>query len=85
MIEVKDVIMKKVNLISAEDGAIALYAGEDFVGKSNYAPWLAEMIISRGGPADTISGSSSCFYAEEYGFETQKAFDNLWESACDML
>lgn len=77
--------MKKVNFISAEDGAIALYAGEDFVGKSNYAPWLAEMIISRGGPADTISGSSSCLYAEEYGFETQKAFDDLWESACDML
>ena len=77
--------MKKVNFISAEDGAIALYAGEDFVGKSNYAPWLAAMIAGRGGPADTISGSSSCFYAAEYGFETQKAFVNLWESVCDML
>jgi len=77
--------MKKVNFISAEDGSIALYAGEDFVGKSDYAPSLAKMIISRGGPADTIMGSSSCFYAEEYGFVSQKAFDNLWESACDML
>ena len=76
--------MKKVNFISAEDGAIALYAGEDFVGKSNYAPWLAEMIISRGGPADDISSSYSCFYAEEYGFETQKAFDNLWESTLNI-
>ena len=77
--------MKKVNFISAEDGAIALYAGEDFVGKSNYAPSLAAMIVGRGGPADTISGSSSCFYAVEYGFETQKAFDDLWDSTCEML
>ena len=84
-IDKKDTVMKKVNLISAEDCAIALYAGEDFVGKSSYAPWLAAMIVGRGGPADTIMASSSCFYATEYGFESQNAFDNLWGSVCGIL
>jgi len=75
-----------IDFISAESGMIELFHEDGrLVGVSNNPLVLASKIMEHGGPAPVIRGSSSCDFAEEYGFETQADFDYLWKQTCELL
>ena len=74
-----------IDLIDVRDGHILLCEGLRCVGMGNTAENIAESIKFRGGPASVIYRSGSCDFAVEYGFESQKAFDDLWDDVCELL
>lgn len=73
-----------IDFIDVCNGEILLVDG-DKVYCDNDPVRLANMIMFRGGPASVIYRSSSCDFAEQYGFESQKAFDDLWDEVCSLL
>lgn len=78
--------MSRVDFVSVSDGCIEFYAGLDnLVVKSADRLVLAQAVIEAGGFADTVMGSSSCDFAEEYGFATQFAFDKLFKDVCELV
>jgi hypothetical protein len=72
--------MKKVDYVSADDGCIEFYAGlGNLVIKSDNVKILVKAVIKAGGFADTVMASSSCDFADEYGFESQDCFNALFD------
>lgn len=75
-----------IDFIDVSGGMIMLFDKNDLMVKISKDPVeLASAIKSCGGPAPKIYSSSSCGFAEEYGFESQKAFDDLWDDVCELL
>lgn len=74
-----------IDFIDVSDGHILLCDGVRCVGIGNDAESVANAILFRGGPAPVIYKSSSCDFVEQYGFESQKAFDDLWDDVCGLL
>lgn len=78
--------MSQVDFVSVSDGCIEFYAGVDnLVVKSNDPLVLAQAVIDSGGFADCVMGSSSCDFAQEYGFPTQSAYDELFKDVCELV
>ena len=74
-----------IDFIDIFNGDILLVEGDECVGRASDPVEIANIILSRGGPAPTIYRSSSCDFAELYGFMDQKEFDDLWDSVCELL
>ena len=76
--------MTKVDYVNVEDGCIEFYAGVgNLVVKSADPEVLADAALAVGGFARNLMASSSCDFAEEYGFESQAAFDALLDEMFD--
>lgn len=75
-----------INFIALGEGNVELFAGKELIVASNNADVLAAGIVNAGGfGSDSISASSSCDFAEEYGFETQEEFEVLWEKTLQIV
>ena len=76
-----------INFIALGEGNVELFAGKELIVASNNADVLAADIVNAGGFAGdgTISASSSCDFAEEYGFATQEEFEVLWEKTLKIV
>jgi hypothetical protein len=74
-----------IDFIDVRDGMILICEGLKCVGGGNDAESIAHSIKRRGGPASEIYRSGSCDFADEYGFESQKAFEDLWGDVCELL
>lgn len=74
-----------IDFIDVNEGYILLCKGFKCVSMGNSAESVANAIMHFGGPAPVIYKSSSCDFAKEYGFESQKAFDDLWDDVCGLL
>jgi len=75
---------KMIDFIAAENGCIELYAGVgNLVVKSADPEVLADAALAVGGFDRNLMTSSSCDFAEEYGFESQAAFDALLDEMFD--
>jgi|SanBayMetagenome_1026888.scaffolds.fasta_scaffold161902_1 hypothetical protein len=78
--------MSRVDFVAVSDGCIEFYAGLDnLVVKSADRLVLAQAVIDAGGFADTVMGSSSCDFAEEYGFASQFAYEKLFKDVCELV
>ena len=75
--------MSKINYISAHEGGIQLHDDNGIVGYSTKAETLA-YIMDTHGLANTVMGSSSMDFADEYGFETADGAMSLYEEAIDI-
>ena len=71
--------MTKIDYISADNGGLALSAGNVTV-RANTAEAIAEAMIDHG-LAETVMGSSSMDFASENGFETDDGALNMWNEA----
>ena len=71
--------MTKIDYISADNGGLALSAGNVTI-RANTAEAIAEAMINHG-IAETVMGSSSMDFASEYGFETNDGALNMWNEA----
>jgi len=76
-----------VNYIALDEGKVELFAENgNMVIASSIADELAAAVINAGGFAGgSIAASSSCDFADEYGFESQTAFDLLWENVLTLV
>ena len=74
-----------IDFIDVSDGHILICEGHKCVGAGNTAESIANAIKFRGGPAPVIYRSGSCDFAHEYGFESVKAFNDLWDDVCELL
>jgi len=75
---------KMIDYVAAEDGCIEFYAGlGNLVVKSNDIEVLTAAVKAAGGFAKNLMASSSCDFADEYGFPTQGAFDALLMAALE--
>lgn len=74
-----------IDFIDVNDGHILLCDGFKCVGAGADAESIANAIKFRGGPAPVIYRSGSCDFAKDYGFESQKAFEDLWDDVCELL
>ena len=74
-----------IDFIDISEGHILLCEGAMCVSVGNTAESVANAIMQFGGPAPVIYKSSSCDFAKHYGFESQKAFDDLWDDVCELL
>jgi len=74
-----------IDFIDIYNGHILLMDGDKCLACSDDPVRLANVILNNGGPASTIYRSSSCDFAEMYGFMNQKEFDDLWDEVCDLL
>ena len=71
--------MSKIDYISADNGGLALSAGNVTI-RANTAEAIAEAMINHG-LAETVMGSSSMDFASEEGFETNDGALNMWNEA----
>ena len=71
--------MTKIDYISADNGGLALSAGNVTI-RANTAEAIAEAMINHG-LAETVMGSSSMDFASEEGFETNDGALNMWNEA----
>ena len=75
-----------VNYIALDNGNVELFAGSELIVASNNADVLAAAIVNAGGfDDDSIAASSSCDFADEYGFDSQTAFEDLWENTLKIV
>lgn len=74
-----------IDFIDIYNGEILLVDNNKVVCSSDDPVFLANVIMNRGGPAPVIYKSSSCDFADMYGFMNQKEFDDLWDSVCELL
>jgi len=79
MMEMKEDLMTKIDYISADNGGLALSAGNVTI-RANTAEAIAEAIKDHG-IAETVMGSSSMDFASEYGFTTNDGALNMWNEA----
>jgi hypothetical protein len=79
MMEKKEDLMTKIDYISADNGGLALSAGNVTI-RANTAEAIAEAMINHG-LAETVMGSSSMDFASEEGFETNDGALNMWNEA----
>ena len=71
--------MTKIDYISADNGGLALSAGNVTI-RANTAEAIAEAMKDHG-LAETVMGSSSMDFASEEGFETNDGALNMWNEA----
>lgn len=74
-----------INFIAANEGKLELWDCSTLVVASNDVNTIVNAAIKAGGFANTVMGSSSTHFAEEYGFESQFAFDKLWDDVCGLM
>jgi len=77
--EMKEDLMSKIDYIGADNGGLALYAGNVTI-RATTAEAIAEAMKNHG-LAETVMGSSSMDFASEEGFETDDGAINLWNEA----
>jgi len=77
--EMKEDLMTKIDYISADNGGLALSAGNVTI-RANTAEAIAEAMKDHG-LAETVMGSSSMDFASEEGFETNDGALNMWNEA----
>ena len=71
--------------VNVEDAGI-IYIDDDGSEKTTARSMvLAQAVIDAGGFADTVMGSSSCDFAEEYGFASQFAYEKLFKDVCELV
>lgn len=73
-----------INFISADNGAIEMFEGDNCVAVASTAKSIA-YFIEEFGLADNCYASSSVDYASEYGFENDEDAINLWEAGVKMF
>ena len=71
--------MSKIDYIGADNGGLALYAGNVTI-KATTAEAIADA-MKHYGIAETVMGSSSMDFASEEGFETNDGALNMWNEA----
>ena len=71
--------MSKIDYIGADNGGLALYAGNVTI-RATTAEAIAEAMKNHG-LADRVMGSSSMDFASEEGFETDDGALNMWNEA----
>jgi len=71
--------MSKIDYIGADNGGLALSAGNVTI-RANTAEAIAEAMKDHG-LAETVMGSSSMDFASEEGFETNDGALNMWNEA----
>lgn len=74
-----------IDFISASEGMIELFVGDECVGQYRTPEMIAECIMKNGGPAGVIYNSSSMDFADEYGFDGPLDAWNVWQKVCDLL
>jgi hypothetical protein len=74
-----------INFIAANDGKLEMYDCSTLVVASNDVNTLVDAAIKNGGFANAVYASSSCHFAEEYGFESQFKFDKIWDDVCGLM
>ena len=80
MIE-REMMTKKIDYISADDGGIKMWAGLGSpVGWSDSADGIAT-VLKTAGLAEICYGSSSMDFASEEGFENDDDAAKLWDEA----
>ena len=79
MMEKKEDLMSKIDYIGADNGGLALYAGNVTI-KATTAEAIADA-MKHYGIAETVMGSSSMDFASEEGFETNDGALNMWNEA----
>jgi len=77
--EKKEDLMSKIDYIGADNGGLALYAGNVTI-KATTAEAIADA-MKHYGIAETVMGSSSMDFASEEGFETNDGALNMWNEA----
>ena len=71
--------MTKIDYIGADNGGLALYAGNVTISATTVEA-VAEAMKTHG-LAETVMGSSSMDFASEEGFETDDGALNMWNEA----
>jgi len=71
--------MSKIDYIGADNGGLALYAGNVTI-RATTAEAIADA-MKHYGIAETVMGSSSMDFASEEGFETNDGALNMWNEA----
>ena len=66
-----------VNYIGADNGGLTLHAENDVLWSRDVGE-LGEFVFEKG-LADTVMGSSSMDFAEEYGFDYNDAARDMWD------
>ena len=79
----KEDLMSKIDYIGADNGGLALYAGNVTI-RATTAEAIAEAIKNHG-LADTVMGSSSMDFASEDGFETDDGAMLLFKRALELI
>ena len=74
-----------IDYIAANNGAIELRSNGSLMGAAKTWEQAINIIHRAGGLADRVMASSSVDFAEEYGFASQKAFDDLWDDICSAV
>ena len=77
--EKKEDLMSKIDYIGADNGGLALYAGNVTI-RATTAEAIADA-MKHYGIAETVMGSSSMDFASEEGFETNDGALNMWNEA----
>ena len=75
--------MTKIDFVSADNGGLALSAGNVTV-RANTAEAVAEAMKNHG-LAETVMGSSSMDFASENGFETDDGAMLLFKRALELI
>tara|TARA_Y100001951_G_scaffold73124_1_gene60030 strand:- start:251 stop:544 length:294 start_codon:yes stop_codon:yes gene_type:complete len=75
----KEDLMSKIDYIGADNGGLALYAGNVTI-RATTVEAVAEAMKNHG-LAETVMGSSSMDFASEEGFETDDGALNMWNEA----
>jgi len=81
--EMKEDLMSKIDYIGADNGGLALFAGNVTI-RATTAEAIAEA-IKHYGIADTVMGSSSMEFASEDGFETDDGAMLLYKRALELI
>ncbi|SVB59617.1 uncharacterized protein METZ01_LOCUS212471 [marine metagenome] len=79
MMEMKEDLMSKIDYIGADNGGLALYAGNVTI-RATTVEAIADA-MKHYGLAETVMGSSSMDFASEEGFETDDGALNMWNEA----
>ncbi len=75
----------KIRFISAFEGGIEMYGDPGYrLGYATDVNMIAEL-IKIFGLEQTVHGSSSIDFADEYGFKTHDGALNLWNEAVDIV
>ncbi len=83
IMKMKEDLMSKIDYISADNGGLALFAGNDTI-RATTAEAIAEA-IKHYGLADTVMGSSSMHFAAEDGFKTNDGAMLLYKRALELI
>ena len=83
MMKIKEDLMTKIDYIGADNGGLALYAGNVTI-RATTVEAVAEAMKNHG-LAETVMGSSSMDFASENGFETDDGAMLLFKRALELI